>query len=64
MSKTIKVSDAGWYISTNEKGRYDFPRRLPMLGISFFKYHKVLSASTRDKLIQKINTMYPKYKWQ
>ena len=64
MSKEIKASDTGWYISTNEKGRYDFPRRLPMLGASSFKYNKILHAPTRDKLIQKINTMYPKYKWQ
>ena len=50
----------GWYISTNEKGRFDQEQLLTRMTTETFLYQKIIYAPTRDKLLQKIKTMYPK----
>ena len=51
----------GWYISTDEKGNFDQKRFLTLMSEKTFRYEKIIYAPTRDKLLQKIKTMYPKY---
>ena len=52
----------GWYISTDEKGNFDQERFLTIMSGETFIYEKIIYATTKDKLIQKVKTMYPKYK--
>ena len=53
--------EPGWYISTNEKGDFDQAKFLAMIDEETFRYEKIIYATTRNKLLQKIKTMYPKH---